>query len=449
MLKKIKLFILFSLGIFPIAAQLPGTAVMPIKEMKNIFGGTQNDQADSVAKTSDGGYVIAGYTGSNNGDISGNHGGQDCVILKFNSSGILQWQKTLGGTGDDRVNSIVQTNDGGYIFTGSSSSNNGDASGYHGGVGTDIWIVKLNSLGNLVWQKMLGGTNIDFPSSVIQTTDGGYAMAGYTESDDGDVSGHIGNYDFWIVKLTSTGALQWTKTLGGTASDISRSIIQTTDGGYAIAGLTGSTGGNVSGNHGDYDGWVIKLSGTGTLQWQKALGGTNTENLNSIIQTNDGGYAVAGFAKSNDGNVSGNHGSEDFWIVKLTSTGNIQWQKSLGGNSSDSANSIVQTTDNGYLIAGTTASNNGDVFGNQGDYDFWVVKLTAAGYLQSFKLLGGSNADVANAITKIGNGNYVVTGYTYSVDGDITGQNNGNSDILMMELDVNGRIFNFYEDKKQ
>ncbi|WPO83395.1 T9SS C-terminal target domain-containing protein [Chryseobacterium sp. JJR-5R] len=444
MLEKIKFFILFFIGLLPIAAQLPGTALMPLKEVKNIYGGAQSDQANAVAKTSDGGYIIAGYTESNNGDISGNHGGQDCLVLKFNSSGILQWQKTLGGTSSDRANSILQTSDGGYIIAGDTQSNNGDASGNHGGY--DCWIIKLDSTGNIQWQKMLGGTNDEYTNSIIQTTDGGYAIAGYTRSDDGDVSGRKGSYDFWIVKLNSTGLLQWQKTLGGTSDDRATSIIQTADGGYAVVGSITSNDGDVSGFHGGVDGWIVKLTGTGTLQWQKALGGTLGENINSIIRTNDGGYAVAGFARSNDGDASGNHGYDDFWVIKLTNTGTIQWQKQLGGTVLDRANAIIQTSDSGYLVAGYTRSNNGDIFGNHGTDDFWVVKLTAAGYLQSFKLLGGTSVDIANAITKINNGNYVVTGYTYSVDGDITGQNNGTADILMFELDMNGNIMYFYDD---
>ncbi len=199
---------------------------------------------------------------------------------------------------------------------------------------------------------------------------------GGTFSNDGDVSGNHGIVDSWIVKLNSSGDIIWQKCFGGTDDDVAFSIQQTSDGGFIVAGYTSSNDGDVSGNHGGGDYWVVKLDSSGTIQWQKCLGGTDNDEAKSIQQTSDGGYIVAGETWSNDGDVSGNHGNSDYWVVKLNSSGDIEWQKCLGGTVKDIAKTIQQTSDGGFIVAGYTNSNDGDVSGIHGDYyDFWVVKL--------------------------------------------------------------------------
>ena len=197
---------------------------------------------------------------------------------------------------------------------------------------------------------------------------------GWHEAYDGD-----GNaiQDMWVVKLTSSGNIAWQKCLGGseTESSYGAFVQEIPGGGFIIAGDTDSNDGDVSGNHGSMDGWVVKLSSTGVLVWQKCLGGSNLEPFESIQPTPEGGFIVAGWTYSNDGDVSGNHGGSDEWVVKLNSTGNIEWQKCMGGSGGDHATSIDQTTDGGFIVGGYTNSNNGDVNGNHGDLDFWVVKL--------------------------------------------------------------------------
>jgi hypothetical protein len=236
--------------------------------------------------------------------------------------------------------------------------------------------VKLSATGAIQWQKCLGGSGWDVATSIQQTSDGGFIVAGRTNSNDGDVTGNHGNDDFWVVKLSATGEIQWQKSLGGSNDDWATSIQQTSDGGFIVAGSTDSNDGDVTGNHGNDDFWVAKLSSTGAIQWQKSLGGSGDELAESTQQTSDGGFIVTGWTTSNDGDVTGNHGGKDFWVVKLSSTGAIQWQKSLGGSGTDVAESIQQTSDGGFIVAGYTASNDGDVTGNHGYDDFWVVKLS-------------------------------------------------------------------------
>ncbi len=358
-------------------------------------------------------------------DVSGNHGGSDFWIVKLDALGSIQWQKTLGGSESEQPKSIQQTADGGYIVASSSRSNDGDVSGIQGD--QDFWIVKLDAIGSIQWQRTLGGSDSDFALSIQQTADGGYIVAGHTWSYDGDVSGNHGE-DFWIVKLDASGSIQWQKTLGGSESEQPKSIQLTTDGGYIVAGGTHSNDGDVSGNHGggppltpDY--WIVKLDGSGTIQWKKTLGGSGDEYAKSIQPTTDGGYIVAGYGRFNDGDVSGNHGEVDFWIVKLNGSGNIQWQKSLGGSDRDGAESIQQTTDGGYIVAGYTESNDGDVLGNHyhGQEDYWIVKLDGSGTIQWQKSFGGSENEGAESIQQTADGGYIVAGSARSNDGDILG----------------------------
>jgi hypothetical protein len=220
----------------------------------------------------------------------------------------IQWQNAMGGTGRDFGYSVIQTSDGGYITIGESRSNNGDVSGHHIGSGgnddCDVWVVKTDAGGSIQWQKSYGGTTHDFSGAIIQTSDGGYAIAASASSTNGDVSGNHGSFDAWILKINATGIIQWQKCYGGTKIETAESIAQTADGGFIIGGSTSSTDGDVIGNHGTAaDIWVIKIDGAGALQWQKCLGGTNTEgragfsyiglynNKNiSISATSDGGF---------------------------------------------------------------------------------------------------------------------------------------------------------------
>ncbi len=224
-----------------------------------------------------------------------------------------------------------------------------------------LFMPTLSAQPNIQWQKTYGGSAFEELYSIQQTTDGGYVTIGVTLSNNGDVSGNHGGVDFWVVKLTESGAIQWKKAYGGSNNEWPFSLKQTNDGGYIMAGLAMSNNGDVSGNHGDRDCWVVKLNGAGGIQWQKTLGGSGADEAFYVKQTSDNGYIVAGSSGSNDGNVSGNHGFDDAWVVKLSETGAIQWQKSLGGSSTDIARCIIQTMDGGYIMAGEWDSKDGEV----------------------------------------------------------------------------------------
>jgi hypothetical protein len=400
-------------------------AQSPNIQWQRSLGGSFEDVAKCIQQTSEGGYIVAGWTNSNDGDISGGRGDYDHWIVKLNDTGNIEWQRSLGGSFQDEAYAIQQTADGGYIVAGGSASNDGDVSGHRGSLlHPDFWIIKLNDSGDIQWQKSLGGSDLDIATSIQQTFDGGYIVAGRSKSNDYDVSGNHGIDDFWVVKLNDTGAIQWQRSLGGSADEIAYSVKQTLDGGYIIAGNSGSNDGDVSGNHGQGDFWIVKLNDTGGFQWQKCLGGSRGEGANSVSITKDGGYIVAGTTTSADGDVTGFHGGpagiNDFWIVKINDTGSIQWEKALGGTNGDQAQSVRQTEDGGYIIAGASGSNDGDVTVNYGSADCWIVKLDSAGTLIWQKSFGGSKSDFAMDIRQINNG-YVFAGQSSSNDSNVSG----------------------------
>jgi hypothetical protein len=421
-----------------------GYAQAPQIQWQKSLGGTNIEYANSIIQTSDGGYIVAGSSTSNNGDVTGHHGSTpyDYWVVKLSSTGVIEWQKSLRGTHQDMASSIIQTTDGGYIVSGSTlSPNDGDVTGNHGNY--DYWIVKLSSTGTIEWQKCLGGTSDEMASSIKQTIDGGFIVAGYSQSNNGDVTGNLG-YDAWVVKLSSTGVIQWQKCIGGTNVDNANSITQTTDGGYIFCG--GTLTGAIPGGGYVFDAWVVKLSSTGVIEWQKFLGGTGSESLRSIIQTTDGGYIAAGGSNSNNGDVSGNHGDRDYWVVKLSSTGVIQWQKCLGGTDSDYASSIIQTIDGGYIVSGDTPSYDGDVSGNHGSYDYWIVKLSSTGTIEWQKCLGGTGGESSiNSIIQASDGGYVIAGSSNSTNGDVTG-NHGDKDSWIVKLSGNLTTSSFLQE---
>jgi len=417
--------------------QLSFSQTAPGIEWAKSLGGTQNETAYSIVQTTDGGYAVVGYTYSNDGDVSGLHDSvgsiPDYWLVKLDSIGNLQYQSCFGGTDDDEAYSIINTFDGGYLVTGLAFSLDGDIIN---GLGFgDVWILKFDSLFNIQWQKNLGGSNIDFANCMIQTLDSGYAIAAISDSYDGNVTGNHGLMDYWIVKTDETGNIQNEQCYGGLCIDWAASILQTLDGGYIVGGWTCSTDGDVIGMNGMWDYWILKFDPMLNLQWQKCLGGTGDDESysSSIIQTSDGGFVTVGYAFSNDINVSGNHGANDYWVVKLDSLGSIIWQKCLGGTSIEECWSIFQTHDNGFILAGYSFSTDGDVIANHGNADYWIVKLNNIGDFQWQKCLGGTDDEKAHSIIQTSDYGYIIAGHSTSNDGDVSG-NHGSADYWIVKL---------------
>jgi len=314
------------------------------------------------------------------------------------------------------------------------------------------WLVKTDSEGNIQWSKTYGGTNDDRGEEVIQTSDGGYAMTGYSRSSDGDVSNNEGFQDHWVVKLDAQGEIQWEKSYGFPGSDQAFSIIQTTDGGYFTSGFLDVTASNGDGNdftapgnnntratlHGVGEFWGHKLDANGNKEWRRYFGGTNNDRAYATVQADDGGILMVGASESNDFDISDPKGSYDFWAVRLDASGNLVWERSFGGSEIDIAFAATKTADGNYIIAGDTRSNDGDVTEFNGNADVWVIKINDQGTLLWEKTLGGTNFDSARAVVATTNG-IAITGSSRSNDIDLT-SNSGQNDIWIALLDDNGNL---------
>jgi len=358
------------------AAPQDAALAQPVQYWAQTYGGDGVDYASSARQTSDGGYIVAGSTSSFGA------GGDDFEVLKLTSAGDVEWQKTYGGKGADYAYSAQQTYDEGYILTGETSS--------FGAGGNDLWVLKLNSIGDIQWQKAYGGEFDECGYSVQQTSDEGYIVAGKTSSFG------AGGEDFWVLKLDPSGNIYWQKTYGGEGNDCGYSIQQTTDGGYIVAGETESFG---AGNN---DFWVLKLYANGNTEWEKAYGGAGDDCASSVQETADRGYILAG--KTN----SSGAGDYDIWVLKLDLGGGLEWQNTCGGAKVDYASAVQQTSNGGYILAGYTES-----FEAKGG-DFWVLRLTPDGDLGWQRTCGGGGLDSASSIQETSDGGYIAAGRTAS-----------------------------------
>jgi uncharacterized delta-60 repeat protein len=360
------------------------------------YRGSNEDFAQSVRQTSDGGYILAGYSNSFG------TGGENALIMKFSSDGNVSWQKTYGGSSYDRANMIQQTSDGGYIFSGFTLS--------FGSGGEDAWAVKLDSNGDVSWQKTYGGISDDRANAILQTSDGGYVMTGYTNSFG------LGGSDAWVVKLDISGNVTWQKTYGVDNNDYFDYIQQTWDGGYIVVGRSdsfGTIGDNI---------WVLRLNSSGNINWQKFYDWSINGRVYVIRQTSDGGYIMAGYTNSFGA------GGDDVWVLKLNSSGNVSWQKTYGGASEEKCSDIQNTSDGGYVLAGYTLS-----FGNNQKRDFWILKINTNGGVDWGKTYGSPENDFAASIQQTMDGGYVVAGRSYSFG-------SGDSDLWVLKLDAFGDI---------
>ncbi len=368
----------------------------------------------------------------------------------------IQWQNTIGGNWSDHFRCVQKTNDGGYILGGYSDSGiSGDKTENCNG-DRDYWIVKIDSIGNIQWQNTIGGSLSDDLYSIQQTADGGYILGGSSLSNisgdktENSIGPSWGSWDYWIVKVDAVGTIQWQNTIGGSGYDYSYSIQQSTDGGYILGGQSGS---NISGDKtedslGQNDYWIVKTDSLGIIQWQNTIGGSDFEDIYSIQQTADGGYILGGISQSDiSGDKTENRlGSSDYWIVKLDSLGVIQWDNTIGGSLGEALYSIQQTTDGGYIIGGTSASDiSGDktenCIGGPGYIDFWIVKVDALGIVQWENTIGGTSFDELLSVQQTTDGGYILGGFSKSrISGDKTENSIVKNDYWIVKTDSLGNV---------
>lgn len=412
---------------------------------QNTIGGNTYDDVEDVINTSDGGFLIIGVSESSlSGDKTENsRGGTDYWIVKTNSLGVVQWDKTLGGSGNEYPVSAIQTSDGGFVIVGESDSNiSGDKTENSKG-GYDFWIVKINNSGTKIWDKTFGGSDDEFAVTVSETSTNDLVIAGDSSSNiSGDKSENSRGFtDVWIIKTTSTGTLLWDKTLGGDADEEIMALELTPDNGYIIgviaeSGISGDKTVNTSNNE-DY--WVVKLSNTNTIDWQKNFGGTSTSIsiITDLIATADGGYLLAGDSDSGIGGekTENSNGGTDLWFIKINSTGTIQWQNTLGGSNDEYVPYGFEKTGGGFVFAAESISNiSGDKTEDSASNDIWIVELDSSGNLIADKTYGTNSTESPEQILQTSDGNYVVVSSVDDLSGDNTEATNGDTDYWLFKL---------------
>jgi hypothetical protein len=383
--------LMFSL-VIPVGASLTGWS--------QTYGGTENDGALSLLQTSDGGYAMAGFTRSFGAGMD------DFWLVKTDEAGGMQWNRTYGGAGSDIAVCLIETSDGGYALVGYTES--------FGAGSNDFWLIKTDKAGNIQWNQTYGGADGEYAFSLVETSDGGYTIAGYTRSYG------AGRDDFWLIHVDSTGNAEWNQTYGGWDDDGTIFMVHTSDGGYALAGMTESFG---YGSDRD-DFWLVKTDSSGNMEWNQTYGGAIREYGFCLVQTSDGGYAMAGCT------CSFGAGSHDAWLVKADALGNLEWNRTYGGADVDGVTSLIQTSDGGYMLAGCTCS-----YG-AGKGDFWLIKADEAGAMQWNRTYGGAEFDIASSLVATSDGGYTIAGYTYSFGA-------GNSDLWLIKTDEQGVIPEF------
>lgn len=358
------------------------------------YGDTGEDCALSVVESSEGGFVIAGWTAFRVLGI-------DYWLLKLDADGNVVWEKAYGGEKNDWALSIRRTSNGDYIVVGWTTS--------YGAGAVDTWVLKLDEAGDIIWQKAYGNMGWNAAFTIEETSDHGYVVAGETMEPDGV------NYSMWVLKLDPEGYIEWEKVYGSIENEAGFSIQQTMDGGYIVAKW--SSGYTV----GDEDFWLLKLDAAGNALWQKAYGGSEYDYVYAARQTIDGGYIAAG------GTESFGMGLSDFWILKLDVNGNIMWQKAYGGEGDDAAYSISQTQDGGFVASGWT-----DSF-SAGGTDFLIIKLDRDGNPVWQKTYGAADIEYENRVRQTSDGGYILAGGTHSFGA-------GDSDVWVLRLNEVGDI---------
>lgn len=395
------------------------------------YGGTEPDKAFGIVSSGNN-YFVTGHTSSTDGDISFSHGSYEGWLIKVDSTGQLLWEKCYGGTNGDGLYGIHNIDNEFLYLVGAAGSSDGDISNDPYPESTDLWVIKADTSGNIIWDKIVGGNMIEnYKSSIISENDDVIIIC-TTASDDGDISQSYGFYDIWVVNINSNGDINWDFTIGGSEGDYAGDIIQTSDGGYVVVGTSNSEDGNVNCVTEFYhEGIVMKLDSQRNIEWVQCYGGSWDESIFAVTEAQNG-YVFSAYSYSNDGDVSGHHGiagppsdggTPDIWVVKIDFEGNIIWQNSIGGSENEVSWYITQTEDEGFIVIGKTKSHDGDVVGNHSvgvNEDIWMVKLNLLGEIEWQRCIGGAgDEEVERGILKKGDYHYVIAGETGVMDGDV------------------------------
>ncbi len=355
------------------------------------YGGAGNDiGTGDTEPTVDGGYVVSGDTNSSGA------GGTDFWLFKIDASGNMLWNKTYGGSLDETCGDMCLASDGGFALAGNTRS--------FGAGGRDVYLVKTDSAGNMLWNKTYGGAGDEYMLNIIRTSDSGYMMSGYT------ASFGAGMNDAWLIKTDANGIMQWNRTYGGNLTDMGYDLVQTSDGGYTFTGYTNSYG--AGGN----DAWLVRTDANGNMLWNKTYGGNSTDQTYALARTADGGYAMAGYTQS--------FGGTSAYLIRTDASGNMLWNKTYPGAPAQVGLHMIKTADEGFAIVGWNYLNGQDLL---------LIKTDAAGILQFNRTYGGPGVENGYAILQTSDGGYLLTGNTNSFGA-------GLNDVWVVKTDSFGAI---------
>jgi hypothetical protein len=387
------------------------------------IGGTETEYANAVDTGTSGTMFAAGFIRSRTGDYVMQYPGPDLLspdawIVKYNRFGEIEWQKCFGGTNPDEFFDVRATADGGAIAVGRSGSTDGNITGNKGG--EDIVVAKYDANGNLQWNKNIGTTLLDGARKIILMPDGSYVLGCYSNGNNVDLTGGKGGRDIWLIQISSTGSIIRKKNFGGTAEDDVFDLRLLNNEQWVLTGSTGSINGDVTGNHGSTDAWVVKLNTTWNITKQKCFGSTGQDIGNGVVALPDG-FAIAARVNANNGDVTGLKGGYDGFVFKTDTSLNIIWSKTFGGSSNDYFSALTLTADNKLLVAGETSSIDGDISSNAGLSDAWLIKMDTTGNIAWSKTFGGNKADRANDMLIWGNDDYLFAGmFSYTIPNTLT-----------------------------
>ena len=402
------------------------------------FGGSNDDEANDIINTSDGGFMVIGSSTSSDGLIQNKIGFEsDIILMKFDSDKSIEWVKNYGGSRDDRGQSVVEVSGIGYALLGYSMSNDGDASnneGFH-----DNWVILIDSKGDIIWEKSYGFSGHDHAYNIIKTKDGNLFFNGFldvtasrglgsTKKVGKSIKHGVG--EFWCHKIDLDGNILWRKYFGGTNNDRSYDSVETSDGDFLIVGSSESNDIDISSPKGSYDIWVIKLSSNGDLLWERSYGGSKYEIANSIIQSADKKIHILGSTLSNDKNISFQMGSSDFWLLTIDSDGNLLSEQTFGGSNFDKGKKIEIDSKDNLWLTGYSRSIDFDLSSNKGKNDAVLIQLSKNRILKEVFEIGAEGEDIANSLIHFNENEIIVAGYSDSKE-DYFIENKGGKDIFL------------------
>jgi len=402
------------------------------------FGGSNDDEANDIINTSDGGFMVIGSSTSSDGLIQNKVGFEsDIILMKFDSDKSIEWVKNYGGSRDDRGKSVVEVFGIGYALLGYSMSNDGDASnneGFH-----DNWVILIDSKGNIIWEKSYGFSGHDHAYNIIKTKDGNLFFNGFldvtasrglgsTKKVGKSIKHGVG--EFWCHKIDLDGNILWRRYFGGTNNDRSYDSVETSDGDFIIVGSSESKDIDISSPKGSYDIWVIKLSSNGDLLWERSYGGSKYETANSIIQSADKKIHILGSTLSNDKNISFQMGSSDFWLLTIDSDGNLLSEQTFGGSNFDKGKKIEIDSKDNLWLTGYSRSIDFDFSSNKGKNDAVLIQLSKNRILKEIFKIGAEGEDIANSLIHFNENEIIVAGYSDSKE-DYFIENKGGKDIFL------------------